>query len=169
MRTRRHIVRHTKRHKKGPLHAQRVGGIIIRHQICVWVAPRCACSDFWLLDRQNWLLGFIAKHLYKRAKNSWKRFSILNRQNWLLGFTAKHLYERGRKNPVQKALKRPVRTLTFHQPPSLSVEWRSSGMGAVNRSFSAHAAIALRKLSNFSSSGICVLSMSENTDQMYAL
>ncbi len=80
--------------------------------------------------------------------------------------------EKTKKNSSKMDIKnslRPVRTLAFHQPPALSAEGRSSGKGTDNRSCRTDAAIALRKASNFSSSGMWVLSMLENTDQMYAL
>ncbi len=46
---------------------------------------------------------------------------------------------------------------------------RSSGEGLQAEAGATTAAIALRTASNFSSSGMWVLSMIENTDQMYAL
>ncbi len=59
---------------------------------------------FWLLNRQNWVLGFSEKHLYKRAKNSSKRFSLLDRQNWVLGFSGKHLYKRAKHSSKRFSL-----------------------------------------------------------------
>ncbi len=87
---------------------------------------------------------------------------------------------RDKKNVIDKVLRskvtkrstgeKPVRTLTVHQLPGpRSLVGRSSGEEPQPKLERTIAAIALRTASNFSSSGVWVLSMLENTDQMYAL
>ncbi len=170
MGTRRHIVRHTQRHKGsitcpwGRWHNKTSNLRLGNTKMCL----------FWVLASRSTKLsfGFYCKTFVQESKQTHQKdflFRIDKIEFWVL---LQNICTREKKILVKNGTQKkydPVRTLTFRQPPALSVEGRSSGNGARNRSCSSIAAIALRKVNNFSSSGVWVLSMLENTDQMYAL